>query len=120
MIYIATVHWHDDRWLEPQRRYLERNIEAPFRVYAQLEGIDDENGRVDVVADLELDEDLPPVSHAARLNALAELIAADADDKDFLLFLDGDAFPVAPLDEFLGRTLAHYPLAASTPAAPVM
>jgi hypothetical protein len=112
VIYIATVHWHDDRWLEPQRRYLERNLETPFRVYAQLEGIEDAKARVDVVADLELDADLPPVSHAARLNALAELIADEADDKDFLLFLDGDAFPIAPLDEFLERMLARYPLAA--------
>lgn len=112
MIHIATVHWRDDRWLEPQRRYLDRNVETPFRVYAQLEGIQDRRARVDVVADLKLEAGLPPVSHAARLNALAELIARDAADDDFLLFFDGDAFPVSPLDEFLERTLAIYPLAA--------
>jgi hypothetical protein len=112
VIYIATVHWRDKRWLEPQRLYLDRNLESPFRVYAQLEGIEDANALVDVAADLDLDADLPPVSHAARLNALAELIAGDANAEDVLLFFDGDAFPIAPLDEFLQRTLARYPLAA--------
>lgn len=113
MIHVATVHWHDPRWLEPQRRYLERNLTSPFRVYAQLDGLDDRHrAEIDVVVDLKLDSDLPPVSHAARLNGIAQLIAERAKPGDILIFLDGDAFPVAPLDGFLQRTLERYPLAA--------
>jgi len=113
VIYVVTVHWHSPRWLEPQRRYLERNIASPFRVYAQLEGIEDRQpAGVDVVTDIKADPALPPVSHAARLNGMAKLVAERADPEDVLIFLDGDAFPIAPLDEFLARTLERFPLAA--------
>jgi hypothetical protein len=91
VIHIATVHWRDDSWVEPQRRYLERNLETPYRVHADLEGTG---------------------SHAEKLNALAEAIAREAEPEDILIFLDGDAFPVAPVDDFLAQTLARYPLAA--------
>jgi hypothetical protein len=112
VIHVATVHWRDPRWLEPQRRYLKRNIASPFRVYAQLEGIDERLAAgVDVVTHLKIDANAP-TSHAARLSALAQLITRDADPADVLIFLDGDAFPVAPLDAFLERTLARFPLAA--------
>jgi hypothetical protein len=104
------VHWRNPRWLEPQRRYLARNLEKPYRVYADLEGIDD-NGGFDVVTRLAVDDDAPS-SHAAKLNALAELITRDADPDDVLVFLDGDAFPVAPLNRFLECALARFPLAA--------
>ena len=110
MIHIATVHWRDPRWLEPQRRYLTRNLEGPYRVYADLEGIEDAEG-IDVVTRLETGREAPS-AHAAKLNALADLVAGEADPGDVLIFLDGDAFPVAPLDEFLQRTLGRFPLAA--------
>jgi hypothetical protein len=96
VIYVATVHWRDPRWLEPQRRHLARNLESPYRVHADLEGIGEEG----------------PTGHAAKLNALAERISQEATAEDVLIFLDGDAFPVAPLDPFLERTLARFPLAA--------
>lgn len=110
MIHIATVHWRDPRWLEPQRRYLARNLGSPYRVYADLEGIEEAEG-IDVVTRLETGGEAP-TAHAAKLNALAELIACESDPDDVLLFLDGDAFPVAPLDPFLNLTLARFPLAA--------
>ena len=91
MIHIATVHWHDDRWLEPQRRYLEHNLAAPYRVHADVDG---------------------PGSHAEKLNALAAQIVHEAEPDDVLIFLDGDAFPIAPLEPFLRLTLARFPLAA--------
>ncbi|MDX6507192.1 MAG: hypothetical protein QOG06_1836, partial [Gaiellaceae bacterium] len=111
MIHVATVHWRDDRWLEPQRRYLGHNVEGPYRVYADLEGIPGDPPGVDVATRLQVDG-VAPVVHAAKLNALAALIASAAEPTDILLFLDGDAFPVAPLDAFLEQTLARYPLAA--------
>jgi hypothetical protein len=110
VIHVATVHWRDARWLEPQRRYLERNLEGPHRVYADLEGIEGDEG-FDVVTTLPVTAEAPS-SHAAKLNALAELIARGAEPGDVLIFLDGDAFPVAPLDSFLEQTLARFPLAA--------
>jgi hypothetical protein len=115
VLHVATVHWRDPRWIEPQRRYLERNLGQPFRVHADLEGIDVAYAsRFEHVADLAATRDFenPIFSHTEKLNSLAGEIAAHADPEDALVFLDGDAFPIAPLDEWLQATLARYPLAA--------
>ena len=45
MIHIATVHWMSDRWIELQLAYLRRNMDRPYRVYADLEGIDERQFR---------------------------------------------------------------------------
>jgi hypothetical protein len=107
MIYLATVHWMSDRWIDVQLEYLRRNLDREYRVYADLEGVDPRHAeKFDIVADL---ASLP---HAQKLNALADLIAERADPGDTLVFVDGDAFPVAPLGDFLEERLARYPLAA--------
>ena len=95
MIHIATVHWRDSRWLEPQRRYLDRNLEGGYRLH--------------------VDQDVSgegPDAHAEKLNALAAQIAQEAEPDDVMIFLDGDAFPIAPLDGFLEETLHRFPLVA--------
>jgi hypothetical protein len=114
VLHVATAHWRADRWIEPQRRYLERNLEQPFRLYADLEGIDPVAGNFHHVSDLAATRDFenPIFSHTEKLNALAREIGRQGADGDVLVFLDGDAFPIAPLDSFLERTLARYPLAA--------
>lgn len=91
MIHVATVHWHDERWIEPQLRYLDR-FAGEHHVYAAINGVDPAFGkRFRFAADLE-------GSHPEKLNALAEIAREDARPDDLLLFLDGDAFPIAPLD----------------------
>jgi hypothetical protein len=115
VLHVATVHWRDPRWLEPQRRYLERNIRRPFLLYGDLEGIPEEHVvGFDYVTDLAATRSFenPIFSHTEKLNALAREIGRRADDADRLVFLDGDAFPIAPLDDWLDSTLARFPLAA--------
>src|SRR5205814_252944 len=58
----------------------------------------------------------PIFSHTEKLNALAATIAGEAAADDVLLFLDGDAFPIAPLGPFPAAKLARY-RAAARPAA---
>jgi len=113
MIHIATVHWMSDRWIDLQVDYLRRNVDRPYMVYADLEGVDPRHGgRFDVTTDLSARSEDGPLPHARKLNALAELIGERADPDDVLVFLDGDAFPVAPLGDFLEDRLSRYPLAA--------
>src|SRR2546423_3282904 len=116
MLHVATVLWQDDRWIEPQLDYLARHVEQPFRVYADLEGIDAaaHAHRFHRVQDLAATKTFENgiFSHTEKLNALAETIASEADPDDLLLFLDGDAFPIAPVAPFLDEKLARYPLAA--------
>jgi len=64
-------------------------MSVPFKVYAVLDRIPSEfRSRFDRVVDAK-------GSHEGRLNLLAAEIAADAKPTDTLVFLDGDAFPVA-------------------------
>ncbi len=93
MIHVATVHWRDDRWIDVQLRHLERHLPQPHRVYAFLNRLDkDHSGRFFYSSDEQVRE------HSTKLNLLADMIgfAASSDD-DPILFIDGDAFPIADL-----------------------
>jgi hypothetical protein len=116
LIRVATVHWRDPRWIDVQLRYLARHVPEPYLVYTDLEEIDaEEHGpKFHHVSDLAATTSFenPIFSHTEKLNALAATIAAEAAPDDVLLFLDGDAFPIAPLGPFLAAKLTRYRLAA--------
>ncbi len=102
MIHVATVHWQDERWITPQLHFLARNL-GEHRVYAALNGIDPARGEeFAYAADLQ-------GKHPEKLNRLAEIAREDAKPDDLLLFVDGDAFPIATIDE---TVLGGTPLAA--------
>jgi hypothetical protein len=89
VLYVATVHWKSDKWIDIQLQYLERNISEPFCTFAVLNGIDP-------AFDARFDTVVPAYgTHAGKLNLLAAEIGAVAEPDDIVLFLDGDAFPVA-------------------------
>jgi hypothetical protein len=115
VLQVATVHWRDPRWLETQRRYLARHAFDQIVVSADLEGIGAEHARhVDHMQDLASTRSFENgiVAHTEKLNALAAAICDRADDDDLLLFLDGDAFPIAPLHELANDVREGLPLAA--------
>ena len=100
MLHVLTVHFQSDAWIEPQLRYIERFAPAQTRVWACLNGIDDAYAsRFSVAVDLE-------GTHPQKLNQLAEMVLAEADPDDHLLFIDGDAFPVRPLAPLLADPIA--------------
>jgi hypothetical protein len=102
MFHIVTVHWRTADWIEPQLRFIRRNFPGDTRVYASLNGIDDEHrAHFAYAADL-------PGTHPEKLNALAEVVSDQARPDDHLVFLDGDAFPIAPITPAIlqGRPLA--------------
>ena len=107
MIHILTVHWMDPKWIAPQLDYLARNLDRPYRTWASLEGIADPEtrARFDVVEDF-------AGMHADKLNGLAGMVLETAEDDDLLVFIDGDAFPVRPLGDWMAGMLEEYPLAA--------
>jgi hypothetical protein len=90
VFHVVTVHWLDDRWIEPQLRYLERNLDE-FKVWTSLNGIAAKwNTRFHFAEDLE-------GSHHDKLNQLANIARESAHPDDMFLFVDGDAFPIAPV-----------------------
>jgi hypothetical protein len=106
MIHVATVHWMDPKWIAPQNRGLSSFVEAPHRTYANLQGIDKH-----------FDNQFSQVTrnggtHADKLNELARLIADQAAADDLLIFVDGDAFPIRPIDQWTSQLLSERPLAA--------
>jgi len=101
VLYIVTVHYGSPRWIEIQTRYLREHISIPYQTWTSLERIDpsyahhfdrvfEQSGR-----------------HPGKLNHLALEISHEAADDDLLMFLDGDAFPIADplalIDDGLGR-----------------
>jgi hypothetical protein len=89
VLYVATVHFNSPKWIDIQLGHLRRTISEPFQTFAVLNGIDPEfHGRFDRVIDAE-------GPHEGKLNLLAAEIGAVARPDDILIFLDGDAFPIA-------------------------
>jgi hypothetical protein len=107
MIHIATVHWRSDRWIDIQLRYLERNLDEPFRVYAWIdEGMRSQADKFFYATDVQVDR------HELKLTLLGDLVAHAAGDDESIMFIDGDAFPIAPIGPFLRDKLDRYPLVA--------
>lgn len=114
--HVITVHFESDRWMVPQLRGLDAFMPESTRRYGVLNDIPEcWRSSFDWWADLDGD-------HGAKLNQVADMIAADAPADDLLVFIDGDAFPVAPIttdvlagnqlaavrrDECLGDPIAH-------------
>jgi hypothetical protein len=108
MIHVATVHWRTDRWIDPQLRALEHFLPGPFRVYAFLSRVPGDHRAKYFYASRELVKD-----HATKLNLLGDVISFAAEDPaDVLVFIDGDAFPVAPLGPLVNERLEQHRLIA--------
>lgn len=89
--HVLTVHWQSPRWLVPQVRNLRRHLPG-VRIWASLDGIAPSwDGHVDHTFRLS-------GNHAEKLNHLAARAVRLAEPDDRLLFIDGDAFPIAPVD----------------------
>jgi len=113
VIHVLTVHWNDSRWIPCQIRHLRSNVKGPHRLWAFLNGLDDteyEHWK----DSFHFTNRQPIEEHSLKLNLLADLVAEAADTRpdDILLFLDGDAFPIAPIDDWLRQQLAEVPLVA--------
>ncbi|MGD0381703.1 MAG: hypothetical protein ABSC30_17155 [Acidimicrobiales bacterium] len=106
MIYVATVHVESARWIDIQLAFLRRNITEPFKVYANLQNVPEgHEHKFDRVFTI-LGE------HPAKLNLLAGEIVADAQPDDIIVFLDGDAFPIADPLPTVRQGLEHGALVA--------
>lgn len=107
MLYVATVHYRSPRWIEIQARHLRRHLPVPFQTWTSLEGIDGHS--CDELFDVVLQQRGP---HAGKLNHLAMEICHVASDEDLIMFLDGDAFPIADPMPLITESLERAPLVA--------
>lgn len=97
MIHVGTAHYLDPRWIDVQRRYLERNTGEPHRLYASLDRVPSrESAKFDVALD-HSDVDAGAREYLridAKLNLLAERILDDAEPGDEVVFMHGDTLPL--------------------------
>lgn len=108
MIHIVTVHWKDDRWVDLQLKYFEKNIKMPYKVYAFLNFLPQDHQNKYFYSST---EDIQ--SHAIKLNLLADMaILNSTNEDDWLMFIDGDAFPIGDIESFSRSKLEEFPLLA--------
>ena len=108
MIHILTVHWLTDRWVDIQLQYLNRHISVPFKVYAFLNALPADHRSKYFYNSTE-----NITSHAIKLNLLADMATLHTrDENDWLMFLDGDAFPIGDIVAFGGDKLTEHKLLA--------
>src|SRR5437899_285933 len=89
MLHIATVHYGSPDWVEIQARHLRTYISTPYQTWASLQEIDPSYHK-------HFDHVIDQIGgHSDKLNHLAIEIRHRASGNDLLMFLDGDAFPVA-------------------------
>ena len=107
MIYIATVHYRTDKWIDLQMRYIRKHIHEPYRICACMNGLEQQ------YSDLYYFYSEQEGSHAEKLNYLASEIIPISNDDDILMFIDGDAFPISSeLVPFAKEKIAKHKLVA--------
>src|ERR1700733_4870360 len=106
MLYVATVHFKSPRWIDIQARYLQRHITIPYQTWSSIEGIDPSYA---TFFDRVFEQRGP---HPCKLNHLALEICHVAADDDLIMFLDGDAFPIADPMPVIEAALQSAPLLA--------
>jgi hypothetical protein len=106
VLHVVTVHHRDPAWIEIQARYLRQHLSVPYVTWTSLQGIDPSYGEhFDHVVD-------QAGGHAGKLNNLAVEVSFQADEGDLLMFIDGDAFPIADPMPLIRDGLAKAPLIA--------
>jgi hypothetical protein len=107
VLYVGTVHHDTPKWIDIQHEYLHRYISVPFRTFAVLSGIARFQFRDKFTRILDCQG-----SHSGKLNLLAAEICNEAQPSDIILFIDGDAFPIADPMGAICEALQHTSLLA--------
>ena len=102
MIYVLTVHWKADFWVDAQISRLRRYVRDPFRIFAFCN-----RTRRDHSAKFDYSAPAGDIAdHATKLNELARVACETARDDDVLIFCDSDAFPVRDITGYVRAGLA--------------
>ena len=100
------MHYASPLWVEIQTRYLREHLSRPYTTWTSLQGID---SSYSTYFDRVIDQ---TGRHSDKLNHLAIEIIAEAAEDDLIMFLDGDAFPIADPMPLIDDALARAPLVA--------
>ena len=137
MLHILTLHL-GDKWIDIQKKQIERFISEPYKIYARLgdggDGkekwkyeSDDKGNKITgskyidttVVYDKHKDKYDGAISGSQHwvhsMGKLLDYLMINQELKltDTILILDSDAFPISPMTDFLEKTLEKYPLVSA-------
>lgn len=108
MIHIATVHYQSPKWIDIQYRYLKKNVNE-FRLY----GFFSKNIEKRYARNYDFASFTSIKEHQSKLSVLGDIIChSSGNPDDVVCFLDGDAFPIFPIDGYIEEKLSNYPLIA--------
>jgi len=98
----------NDHWVDIQLKYLSKNIKTPYKVYAFLNSLPRDHQKKYFYSSTE-----EITLHEIKLNLLADMaILHSTNDDDWLIFIDGDAFPIGDIVSFARSKLREYSLLA--------
>jgi hypothetical protein len=108
MIYILTIHWENDNWVDLQLKYIKKNTPEDHKIFTFLNiPTKKHDKKFDYVSHENIKR------HASKLNILADLACFDSsDENDILIFLDGDAFPIKEYMQVVRNSLISNTLLA--------
>ena len=129
MLHILTLHL-SDKWVDIQKRELARFISEPYKVYARLGEepfkfkVNEKGERVKysdttISYDKHKDKFDGAISGAQHwtysMGKLIDYVLKNFEVKsdDTILLLDSDAFPIAPMGDFLEKKLEEYPFVSA-------
>lgn len=108
MINVVTVHWKSRFFQEVQYENIAKNLKD-FRIWAFVDKVPKKGGDADT-ARYFYHADSGQTNHLVKLDMLADLVCEASTPEDVILFMDGDAWPVAPMQEFIQESLAKFPV----------
>ena len=116
MLYILTVHFND-KWIDIQKRQLERFISEPYKVYTRLgDGVKQGTTTVNYEKNKhKFDGAISGAGHVSEsFGKIIDYITKNEEIKstDKILLLDSDAFPIVPISDFMNEKLKEYPFIA--------
>jgi hypothetical protein len=106
-INVATVHWKSRFFQAIQSRHIDLNMEGA-RVWAFVDKVG--GGASPEGANYHFEADSGQTNHLVKLDMLADRVTAECPDDDVLLFMDGDAWPIRPVSEFISNSLGRLPV----------
>ena len=117
MLHILTIHF-SDRWTDIQKRELARFISEPYKVYSILgDGVKRGTTTVNYEKNKhKFDGAIPGAGHwTESMGKLIDYVLKNFKIKptDKILLLDSDAFPIAPISDFLDEKLKEYPFVSA-------
>lgn len=110
MLNVATVHWKSRFFQKVQYRHIERNLEAA-RIWAFLDKVEEPEDKQDESRYF-YHADSDQTNHLVKLDMLADLICEASPRDDIIIFMDGDAWPLVPMSEFIVDSLKKFPVGA--------